>query len=174
MSKPPLSIPPTSDTPLEVTLIIGAAKYTPLKAVLFDLVLPASHPAPVHPDEASFHDTAAPDTRPATPTQPATMATPSSFPHDAQIGDCFQDDQGDYWRLENVDGDCAKITQRAYNTWLQSQRAQTQPGPSNTQKLEPCTERTPDSKESESAQNGYDYRISGYAIAHQSRSAEVD
>jgi len=55
MAKPPLSLPPTSDTPLEVSLIIGASGYSPLSISLFDLVVPASHPPPVHPDEASFH-----------------------------------------------------------------------------------------------------------------------
>ncbi|KAJ7431835.1 oligosaccharyl transferase delta subunit [Mycena galericulata] len=55
MAKPPLSIPPTTSSPLEVTLIIGAANHSPLKIALFDLVLPESRPAPQHPDEASFH-----------------------------------------------------------------------------------------------------------------------
>ncbi|KAJ6604463.1 oligosaccharyl transferase delta subunit [Mycena vulgaris] len=55
MAKPPLSIPPTTDTPLEVTLIIGSPKHSPLKIDLFDLTLPASHPPTQHPDEASFH-----------------------------------------------------------------------------------------------------------------------
>ncbi|KAJ7783579.1 Dolichyl-diphosphooligosaccharide--protein glycosyltransferase subunit Swp1 [Mycena maculata] len=55
MAKPPLSIPPTTSTPLQVTLIIGAHKHTPLKIELFDLVLPESHPVAQHPDEASFH-----------------------------------------------------------------------------------------------------------------------
>jgi len=55
MAKPPLSIPPTTSSPLEVTLIVGSAKHSPLKIALFDLVLPESQPAPQHPDEASFH-----------------------------------------------------------------------------------------------------------------------
>jgi len=55
MAKPPLSIPPTTTSPLEVTLIIGSPKHSPLKIDLFDLVLPESHPPTEHPDEASFH-----------------------------------------------------------------------------------------------------------------------
>ncbi|KAJ7492808.1 oligosaccharyl transferase delta subunit, partial [Mycena latifolia] len=55
MSKPPLSIPPTTTSPLEVTLIIGSPKYSPLKIDLFDLSLPESQPPSQHPDEASFH-----------------------------------------------------------------------------------------------------------------------
>jgi oligosaccharyltransferase complex subunit delta (ribophorin II) len=55
MAKPPLSIPPTTTSPLTVTLIIGSPKHSPLKIDLFDLTLPESHPAAQHPDEASFH-----------------------------------------------------------------------------------------------------------------------
>lgn len=55
MAKPPLSLPPTSDAPLKVSLIIGSSLYAPVQVDLFDLVLPASLPAPVHPDEESFH-----------------------------------------------------------------------------------------------------------------------
>lgn len=55
MARPPLSLPPTSDTPLEVTLLIGSPIYSPLSVSLFDLILPASHPVVQHPDEASFH-----------------------------------------------------------------------------------------------------------------------
>ncbi|KAG5635309.1 hypothetical protein H0H81_011771 [Sphagnurus paluster] len=55
MAKPPLSLPPTSDAPLQVTLLIGSPLHSPLSVALFDLVVPASQPAPVHPDEASFH-----------------------------------------------------------------------------------------------------------------------
>ncbi|KAJ7293390.1 oligosaccharyl transferase delta subunit [Mycena rebaudengoi] len=55
MAKPPLSIPPTGDAPLQVSLIIGSPKHVPLRLELFDMYLPASHPPPVHPDEASFH-----------------------------------------------------------------------------------------------------------------------
>ncbi|RXW11357.1 hypothetical protein EST38_g14498, partial [Candolleomyces aberdarensis] len=55
LSKPPLYLPPTSDKPLKVSLIIGTPNYDPISAQLFDLVLPRSQPAPVHPDEAVFH-----------------------------------------------------------------------------------------------------------------------
>ncbi|PFH48015.1 hypothetical protein AMATHDRAFT_76926 [Amanita thiersii Skay4041] len=56
MSKPPVSLPPTTATsPLQVTLLIGSPNHTPLSADLFDLYVPASQPAPVHQDEASFH-----------------------------------------------------------------------------------------------------------------------
>ncbi|KAG6811844.1 hypothetical protein H0H92_005576 [Tricholoma furcatifolium] len=55
MAKPPLSLPPTSDAPLKVTLLIGSPIHSPLRVDLFDLVVPASQPPPVHPDEATFH-----------------------------------------------------------------------------------------------------------------------
>ncbi|KAJ7706382.1 oligosaccharyl transferase delta subunit [Mycena rosella] len=55
MAKPPLSIPPTTDSPLQVTLIIGSPKHSPLKIDLFDLTLPESQPPTEHPDEATFH-----------------------------------------------------------------------------------------------------------------------
>ncbi|RDB30026.1 Dolichyl-diphosphooligosaccharide--protein glycosyltransferase subunit 2 [Hypsizygus marmoreus] len=55
MAKPPLSLPPTTDSPLKVTLLIGSPLHSPLAVSLFDLIVPASQPPPVHPDEASFH-----------------------------------------------------------------------------------------------------------------------
>ncbi|KAG6919819.1 hypothetical protein DXG01_000323 [Tephrocybe rancida] len=55
MAKPPLSLPPTSEAPLKVSLLIGSPLHSPLTVALFDLVVPASQPAPVHPDEPSFH-----------------------------------------------------------------------------------------------------------------------
>ncbi|KAF8068876.1 oligosaccharyl transferase delta subunit [Lyophyllum atratum] len=55
MARPPLSLPPTSDAPLQVSLLIGAPTHSPLAVSLFDLIVPASHPAPVHATEASFH-----------------------------------------------------------------------------------------------------------------------
>jgi len=55
MAKPPATLPPTSTAPLKVTLLLGSASYHPEKLELFDLYIPASHPAPVHPDEADFH-----------------------------------------------------------------------------------------------------------------------
>ncbi|KAF9051543.1 oligosaccharyl transferase delta subunit [Panaeolus papilionaceus] len=54
-SKPPLSLPPTpNQDPLKVSLIIGSPKYDPITIELFDLILPASQPAPQHPDAAAF------------------------------------------------------------------------------------------------------------------------
>lgn len=55
MKKPPLWLPPTTDKPLEVSLIVGSFKYTPIKHTLFKLTLPKSQPPPTHPDEPSFH-----------------------------------------------------------------------------------------------------------------------
>jgi len=55
MARPPTSLPPTGDAPLDVSLFIGKPDYTPVAAGLFDLHVPASQPPPVHPDEASFH-----------------------------------------------------------------------------------------------------------------------
>ncbi|KAF8884890.1 oligosaccharyl transferase delta subunit [Gymnopilus junonius] len=56
LSKPPLSLPPTPDRdPLKVTLFIGSSVYDPLSVELFDLILPASQPAPAHPQELTFH-----------------------------------------------------------------------------------------------------------------------
>ncbi|KAG6865963.1 hypothetical protein C0991_010219 [Blastosporella zonata] len=55
MARPPLSLPPTSDAPLKVTLLIGSPLHSPLSVSLFDLVVPASQPPTVHPDEASFY-----------------------------------------------------------------------------------------------------------------------
>jgi oligosaccharyltransferase complex subunit delta (ribophorin II) len=55
MGRPPLSLPPTDDAPLQVTLYIGKPDFTPIAAELFDLHIPRSLPPPVHPDEASFH-----------------------------------------------------------------------------------------------------------------------
>ncbi|TRM63572.1 Dolichyl-diphosphooligosaccharide--protein glycosyltransferase subunit Swp1 [Schizophyllum amplum] len=55
MAKPPASLPPTTTNPLQVSLIIGSYEHSPLKAYIFDLIVPPSQPAPVHPDEASFH-----------------------------------------------------------------------------------------------------------------------
>jgi hypothetical protein len=55
MAKPPATLPPTSIAPLKVTLLLGSGSYHPEKLELFNLYIPASHPAPVHPDEADFH-----------------------------------------------------------------------------------------------------------------------
>jgi len=55
MARPPSSLPPTSSAPLKVTLLLGSFVHAPEKFELFDLHLPASQPAPQHPDESSFH-----------------------------------------------------------------------------------------------------------------------
>lgn len=55
MARPPITLPPTGEAPLEVTLYLGKPDYHPIEVELFDLYVPASQPPPVHPDEASFH-----------------------------------------------------------------------------------------------------------------------
>ena len=57
MARPLSSLPPTSATPIRVSLILGSFKpsLTPATVRLFDLKLPPSQPAPTHPEEASFH-----------------------------------------------------------------------------------------------------------------------
>ena len=55
MAKPPLYLPPTTTEPLKVSLIIGTPDYDPLSLELFALVLPASQPAPVDPEEVTYH-----------------------------------------------------------------------------------------------------------------------
>ncbi|KAF7984704.1 hypothetical protein HWV62_13006 [Athelia sp. TMB] len=55
MARPPASLPPTTSAPLKVSLLLGSFVHDPATIELFDLVVPASQPPPVHPDEASFH-----------------------------------------------------------------------------------------------------------------------
>jgi hypothetical protein len=55
MVRPPSSLPPTNDTPLDVSLILGSFTHSPARIELFKLYLPQSQPPPAHPDEASFH-----------------------------------------------------------------------------------------------------------------------
>ncbi|KZS96321.1 oligosaccharyl transferase delta subunit [Sistotremastrum niveocremeum HHB9708] len=55
MAKPPLTLPPTTESPLEVTLLLGSYNYEPASFPLFSLTLPVSQPPPAHPDEASYH-----------------------------------------------------------------------------------------------------------------------
>ncbi|EKM76800.1 hypothetical protein AGABI1DRAFT_78257 [Agaricus bisporus var. burnettii JB137-S8] len=55
MARPPLSLPPTGDVPLQVMLYIGQPNFSPIAVELFDLHVPHSQPPPAHPDEASFH-----------------------------------------------------------------------------------------------------------------------
>ncbi|EJC99366.1 oligosaccharyl transferase delta subunit [Fomitiporia mediterranea MF3/22] len=55
MARPPPSLPPSGDTPLHVSLLIGSFVHDPLKAHFFDLSIPPSAPAPQHSEEATFH-----------------------------------------------------------------------------------------------------------------------
>ncbi|KZP15312.1 hypothetical protein FIBSPDRAFT_867412 [Athelia psychrophila] len=55
MARPPPSLPPTGTAPLKVTLLLGSFVHDPASIELFDLIVPASQPPPVHADEASFH-----------------------------------------------------------------------------------------------------------------------
>lgn len=55
MSKTPVWLPPTTDSPLEVSLIIGTFKYDPMQQLLFHLTLPRSQPPHTHPDEVHYH-----------------------------------------------------------------------------------------------------------------------
>ncbi|KAF9236655.1 hypothetical protein BU15DRAFT_89052 [Melanogaster broomeanus] len=55
MARPPASLPPTTDHPLTVSLILGSFVHEPEKYDLFDLYVPASASSAPHPDEASFH-----------------------------------------------------------------------------------------------------------------------
>jgi oligosaccharyltransferase complex subunit delta (ribophorin II) len=55
MSKPPTWLPPTTDSPLDVSLIIGSFKYEPFQSTIFQLTLPKSQPAPTSPEEVHYH-----------------------------------------------------------------------------------------------------------------------
>jgi oligosaccharyltransferase complex subunit delta (ribophorin II) len=56
MAKPPSGLPPTAaNQPLHATLLLGSHVYAPASLPLFHLILPASHPAPVAPEEVGFH-----------------------------------------------------------------------------------------------------------------------
>lgn len=55
MARPPPSLPPTTDRPLAVSLILGSFVHDPATFDLFDLYVPASATPAPHPDEASFH-----------------------------------------------------------------------------------------------------------------------
>lgn len=54
MKKPPVWLPPTTDAPIQVQLIIGSFKYEPFEHTLFDLQLPRSQLPPQHPDERMY------------------------------------------------------------------------------------------------------------------------
>ncbi|EIW78380.1 oligosaccharyl transferase delta subunit [Coniophora puteana RWD-64-598 SS2] len=54
MAKPPPSLPPTSDAPLSVSLILGSFVHESAKYELFDLHVPASGTIAPHPDATQF------------------------------------------------------------------------------------------------------------------------
>ncbi|KAI6020002.1 Oligosaccharyltransferase subunit Ribophorin II-domain-containing protein [Pisolithus orientalis] len=56
MARPPASLPPTTDHPLEVSLILGSFVHEPTTFDLFDLYVPSSYTPAPHPDEAKFHE----------------------------------------------------------------------------------------------------------------------
>ncbi|KAL4072504.1 Oligosaccharyltransferase subunit Ribophorin II-domain-containing protein [Scleroderma yunnanense] len=56
MARPPASLPPTSDRPLEVSLILGSFVHEPATFGLFDLFVSPSQTPASHPDEAKFHE----------------------------------------------------------------------------------------------------------------------
>lgn len=56
MARPPASLPPTSDRPLEVSLILGSFVHEPTKFDLFDLFVPPSQTPAPHVEEAKFHE----------------------------------------------------------------------------------------------------------------------
>lgn len=55
MARPPPSLPPTTDRPLAVSLILGSFVHDPATFDLFDLYVPASATPAPHPDQAAFH-----------------------------------------------------------------------------------------------------------------------
>ena len=54
MAKPPNSLPPSGAAPLHVSLLLGSFVHSPATLDLFDLHIPPSAPAPVHPDESLY------------------------------------------------------------------------------------------------------------------------
>ncbi|KAI0301658.1 Oligosaccharyltransferase subunit Ribophorin II-domain-containing protein [Multifurca ochricompacta] len=55
MAKPPSSLPPSGTAPLHVSLLLGSFVHSPAALDLFDLHIPPSAPAPVHPEESLYH-----------------------------------------------------------------------------------------------------------------------
>ncbi|KAH9164854.1 oligosaccharyl transferase delta subunit [Lactarius sanguifluus] len=55
MAKPPSSLPPSGTAPLRVSLLLGSFVHDPAALDLFDLHVPPSASAPVHPDESFYH-----------------------------------------------------------------------------------------------------------------------
>jgi oligosaccharyltransferase complex subunit delta (ribophorin II) len=54
MAKPPSSLPPSGDAPLHVSLLLGSFVHSPVTLDLFDLHVPPSAPAPLHPEEVFY------------------------------------------------------------------------------------------------------------------------
>lgn len=54
MAKPPSSLPPSGAAPLHVSLLLGSFVHSPATLDLFDLYVPPSAPAPVHPEEVFY------------------------------------------------------------------------------------------------------------------------
>ncbi|KIM24253.1 hypothetical protein M408DRAFT_76194, partial [Serendipita vermifera MAFF 305830] len=48
-------LPPSTDSPLDVSLIVGSFKHAPVHQPLFKVTLPPSQPAPITPDEVHYH-----------------------------------------------------------------------------------------------------------------------
>ncbi|KAH9979768.1 oligosaccharyl transferase delta subunit [Russula compacta] len=55
MAKPSSSLPPSGAAPLRVSLLLGSFVHSPAAFDLFDLYIPPSAPAPVHPEEVFYH-----------------------------------------------------------------------------------------------------------------------
>jgi len=54
MAKAPAWLPPSTDAPLDVSVIIGSFKYQPINQPLFQITLPPSAPAPTTPDAVHY------------------------------------------------------------------------------------------------------------------------
>jgi len=54
MAKTSAWLPPSTDAPLDVSLIIGSFKYQPIHQPLFKIILPPSAPAPTTPDAVLY------------------------------------------------------------------------------------------------------------------------
>ncbi|KAG8688137.1 hypothetical protein FRC08_011600 [Ceratobasidium sp. 394] len=54
LSRPPISLPPTTSSPLSISLILGSFTHSPQTVPLFNLKLPASAPVTPHPLEKHY------------------------------------------------------------------------------------------------------------------------